>query len=114
MKLTSPRVSPAKNHARREEEEKKEEEEASNRVSPLPMMWRCRIYPRDEGTVNIGVGALEVPAIEVVLTTEVPAIEAEGTRDEATEGGQAPASEGGGQGRRVTRQPHGRVRQADS
>ena len=48
-KLTSPRASPAKNRARREEEEKKEEEEASNRVSPLPVTWRCRIRPATKG-----------------------------------------------------------------
>jgi len=36
--------------------------------------------PRDEGTTNVEVGALEVPAIEVVRTTEVPAIEAERVR----------------------------------
>ena len=42
--------------------------------------------PRDEGAVNVGVGALEVPAIEAIRTTEVPAIEAKGTRAEATEG----------------------------
>jgi hypothetical protein len=30
--------------------------------------------PRDEGAVNVGVGALDVPAIEEVRTVEVPAI----------------------------------------
>jgi len=49
VKLTSPRASPVKSRARREEEEQKEEEEASNRVSPLPMMWRCRILPVMKG-----------------------------------------------------------------
>jgi len=33
--------------------------------------------PRDEGAVNVGVGALDVPAIEEVRTVEVPAIGAE-------------------------------------
>ena len=47
--LTSPRASPVMSRARHEEEEKKEEEEASNRVSPLPMMWRCRIRPAMKG-----------------------------------------------------------------
>ena len=46
--------------------------------------------PRDEGAANIGVGALEVPALEVVRTAEVPAIEAEWTRAEATEGVRPP------------------------
>ena len=49
-KLTSPRASPAKSRPRRKEEEKEEEEEeASNRVSPLPMTWRCRIRPATKG-----------------------------------------------------------------
>ena len=42
--------------------------------------------PRDEGAANVGVGALEVPAIEAIWTMEVPAIEAKGTWAEATEG----------------------------
>jgi hypothetical protein len=42
--------------------------------------------PRDEGTVGVEVGALEVLAIVVVRTTEVPAIEAERTLAEPTEG----------------------------
>jgi len=42
--------------------------------------------PRDEGAVGVEVVALEVPAIEVVRTTEVPAIKAERTRAEPTEG----------------------------
>ena len=46
--------------------------------------------PRDEGAVNIGVGALDVPAIEVVRTVEVPTIEAERTRAESTEGVRPP------------------------
>ena len=48
-KLTSPRASPVKSRARLEEEERKEEEDASNRVSPLPMTWRCRIRPTMKG-----------------------------------------------------------------
>ena len=52
-KLTSPRASPAKSRPHRKEEEKEEEEEeeeeASNRVSPLPMTWRCRIRPATRG-----------------------------------------------------------------
>ena len=46
--------------------------------------------PRDEGAVNAEVGALEVPAIEVVRTTEVPAVEAERARAESTEGVRLP------------------------
>jgi len=84
-KLTSPRASPAKSRARHEEEEKKEEEEASNRVSPPPRDVEMQDPPRDEGAANVGVGALDVLGIEVVRTTEVPAIEAERTRAEATE-----------------------------
>ena len=41
--------------------------------------------PRDEGAVNVAVGALDVPAIEEVRTVEVPAIEAERARAEPTE-----------------------------
>jgi len=33
----------------RHEEEEKEQEEASDRVSPLPVMWRCRIRPAMKG-----------------------------------------------------------------
>ena len=40
--------------------------------------------------MNVEVGALEVSAIEVVRTTEVPAIEAERTRAEPTEGVRPP------------------------
>jgi len=46
--------------------------------------------PRNEGAANVGIGALEVPVLEVVQTTEVPAIEAEGTWTEATEGVRTP------------------------
>ena len=46
--------------------------------------------PRDEGAVNVGIGALEVPPIEVIQTMEVPAIEAKGTQTEATEGVRPP------------------------
>ena len=46
--------------------------------------------PRNEGAANVGIGALEVPVLEVVQTIEVPAIEAEGTRTEATEGVRPP------------------------
>jgi hypothetical protein len=46
--------------------------------------------PRDEGATNVGIGALEVPVLEVVQTTEVLAIEAEGTRTKATEGVRPP------------------------
>jgi hypothetical protein len=46
--------------------------------------------PRDEGAVNIRVGALDVPAIEVVRTVEVPTIKAERTRAESTEGVRPP------------------------
>ena len=42
--------------------------------------------PRDEGAVNIAVGALDVPAIEEVRTVEVPAIGAEKARADSTEG----------------------------
>ena len=45
---------------------------------------------RDEGAVGMEVGALEVPAIEVVRTTEVLAIEAERTRAKPTEGVRPP------------------------
>ena len=38
-----------KSRAHLKEEERKEEEEASNRVSPLPVMWRCRIRPATKG-----------------------------------------------------------------
>ena len=38
-----------KSRARREEEEKELEEEASNRVSPLTVMWRCSICPTTKG-----------------------------------------------------------------
>ena len=41
--------------------------------------------PRDEGAVNVAVGALDVPAIEEVRTVEVPAIGAERARADSTE-----------------------------
>ena len=85
-KLTSPRARPAKSHARREEEEKKEEEEANNRLSPPPRDVEMLDPPHDEGAADVEVGPLEVPAIEVVWTTEVPAIEAERTQAESAEG----------------------------
>ena len=47
-KLVSPQASPVKSRARREEE-RKEEEEASDRVSPLPVTWRCRTRPVVKG-----------------------------------------------------------------
>ena len=46
--------------------------------------------PRDEGAADVEVGALEVLAIEVVRTTEVPAIEAERTCAEPIEGVRPP------------------------
>jgi len=46
--------------------------------------------PRDEGSVNVGVGALDVPAIEEVRTVEVPAIGAERARADSTEGVRPP------------------------
>ena len=46
--------------------------------------------PRDEGAADVEVGALEVPAIEVVRTTEVPAIEAERSCAEPIEGVRPP------------------------
>ena len=46
--------------------------------------------PRDEGAVNIAVGALDVPAIEEVRTVEVPAIGAERARADSTEGVRPP------------------------
>lgn len=50
VKLTSPWASPVKSRACREEEERKEEEEeASNGVSPIPVMWRCRTRPATKG-----------------------------------------------------------------
>ena len=42
--------------------------------------------PRNEGATNVGVRALEIPALEVVRTAEVPTIETEKTRAEPTEG----------------------------
>ena len=42
--------------------------------------------PRDEGAADVEVGALEVLAIEVVRSMEVPAIEAERTCAEPIEG----------------------------
>ena len=41
--------------------------------------------PRDEMAVNVGVGALDVPAIEEVSTVEVPAIGAERARADSPE-----------------------------
>ena len=41
--------------------------------------------PRDEGAVNIVVGALDVPIIEEVRTVEVPTIGAERVRADSTE-----------------------------
>ena len=50
--------------------------------------------PRDEGAVNVGVGALDVPAIEEVRTVEVPAIGAERVRANSTEeAGPSPSKE---------------------
>ena len=46
--------------------------------------------PRDEGAVNVGVGALDVLAIEEVRTVEVPAIGAERARADSTEGVRPP------------------------
>ena len=46
--------------------------------------------PRDEGAVNIAVGALDVQAIEEVRTVEVPAIVAERARADTTEGVRPP------------------------
>ena len=89
--LTSPRASPAKSRARHEEQEKKEEEEeASNRVSPPPHDVEMQDPPRDEGAVNVAVGALDVPAIEEVRTIEVPAIGAERARADSTKEVRAP------------------------
>ena len=88
--MTSPRASPVKSRARREEEERKEEEEASNRVSPPPRDVEMQDTPRNEGATNVGVGALEIPALEVVRTAEVLAIEAEKTRAKPTEGVRPP------------------------
>ena len=45
---------------------------------------------RDEGAVNVAVGALDVPAIEEVRTVEVPAIGAERARADSTEGVRPP------------------------
>ena len=73
--LTSPRASPAKSRERREEEKKQEEEEARNRVSSPPHDVEVQGPPRDEGTVDPQVGALDVPALEEVRTIQVPAIE---------------------------------------
>ena len=46
--------------------------------------------PRDEGAVNVAVGALDVPAIEEFRTVEVPAIEAERGRADSIEGVRPP------------------------
>ena len=73
-----------KSRARREEEKKKEEEEASNRVSLPPRDMEMQDPPRDEGAVNVVVGALDVPAIEEVRTDEVPAIGVERVRADST------------------------------
>ena len=48
--------------------------------------------PRDEGVVNIAVGALDVPAILEVRTVEVPAIGAERARADSTEGVRPPSA----------------------
>jgi hypothetical protein len=104
--LTSPRASPAKSRAHREDEKKKQEEEASNRVSPLLQDVVMQDPPRDKGAADVEVEALEVPAIEVVRTTEVPPIEAERTRAKPTEGVRTPpdkeeAEEGEGEDEEV-------------
>ena len=46
--------------------------------------------PRDEGVTVVGVGTLEVPALEVVRIVEVSAIEAERTRAQPTKGVRPP------------------------
>jgi len=48
--------------------------------------------PRDEGAVNVAVGALVVLAIEEVRTVEVPAIGAERARADSTEGVRPPSA----------------------
>ena len=48
--------------------------------------------PRDEGAVNIAVGALDVPAIEEARTVEVSAIGAERARANSTEGVRPPSA----------------------
>ena len=46
--------------------------------------------PRDEGAAHVVVEACEVSVIEVVRTMEVPAIEAERTQAEPSEGAKTP------------------------
>ena len=65
----------AKSRAHCEEEKKREEEEASNRVSPPLQDVEMQDPPREEGAEQVEVEAREVPAIEVVRTAEVPAVE---------------------------------------
>ena len=88
--LTSPQVHPAKSRTRHEEEKKEEEEEASNRVSPPLQDVEMQDPPHDGGAVQVVVEARKVSAIEVARTEEVPAIEAERTQAEHSEGGRAP------------------------
>jgi hypothetical protein len=73
VRLTSPRVSPAKSRACRKEE-KKEEEEASDRAPPPVQDVKMQDPPQDEGAVQ------EVPA-----AGEVSAIEARRTQAESSE-----------------------------
>ena len=81
--LTSPRASPAKSRARRKEEKKQEEEEeASNRVSPPLQDVEMPNPPHDEGAAHV-----------MVETCEVPAIKAERTRAEPSEGVRTPPAE---------------------
>ena len=80
--LTSPRGSPAKSRARREEEKKKEQE-ARNRFSHPLQDVEMQDPPHDEGAAHM---VVEVPTVEVARTEEVPAIEAERTRAEPSEG----------------------------
>ena len=77
--LTSPRASSAKSRAHREEEKKQEEKETSNMVSPPLQHVEMQDPPRDEGAADVEVEAHEVPAIE-----------AERTRAEPTEGVRTP------------------------
>ena len=60
--------------------------------SPPPRDVEMQDPPRDEGALGVEVGALEVPAIEVVRTMEVLAIEVERTRARPTEGVRPPAA----------------------
>ena len=82
--LTSLRASPAKSRTRREDEKKQdEEEEASNRVSPPLQDVEMQDPPHDEGAAHM---VVKVLTVEVARTEEVPAIEAERTRAEPSEG----------------------------